>query len=188
MSESAKAVAGLSVPLARLFRDPDAASVPGGTSTGDAMRRTLTATAFVLAAALLTGCGGGGDEPADESKGNGSAAPESGKPKETGGTAVKEGASHEVTIKVEGTGKSNVMYTLDDSDFAQVDLPWSKTATIAPRGAENEVGRLVLVTPGTTTAADGTLVAAGCSITVDGKTVVENESGAKGKPCSYKLK
>ncbi|MFF5894591.1 hypothetical protein ACFY8O_01570 [Streptomyces argenteolus] len=151
------------------------------------MSRTLTATAFVLTAALLTGCGGGEEKPADAGKGDTPAAQESAGAKETGG-GVEEGASHEVTIKVEGTGRSNVMYTLDDSGFKEVDLPWTKTATIAPRGAEREVGRLVIVTPGNTTAADGKLVAAGCSITVDGKTVVENEGGATGKPCSYKLK
>ncbi|MFE4213250.1 hypothetical protein [Streptomyces sp. NPDC056844] len=152
------------------------------------MRKTLTATAFVLTAALLTGCGGGEEKPADADQGSSPAAQESAKEKETGGEAVAEGASHEVTIKVEGTGKSNVMYTLDDSDFTEVELPWTKTATIAPRGAESKVGRLVIVTPGNTTAADGRLVAAGCSITVDGRTVVENEGGETGKPCSYKLK
>ncbi|MEU2676404.1 hypothetical protein ABZ638_05865 [Streptomyces sp. NPDC007107] len=153
------------------------------------MRKTLTATAFVLTAALLTGCGGGEEKPADAGKGSSPAAQESAKEKETGGEAVAEGASHEVTIKVEGTGKSNVMYTLDDSDFTEVDLPWTKTATIAPRGAESKVGRLVIVTPGNTTAADGRLVSAGCSITVDGKKVVEFKGGGEqGKPCSYKLK
>ncbi|MBM7443253.1 hypothetical protein [Streptomyces sp. HB132] len=152
------------------------------------MRKTLTATSFVLAAALLTGCGGGEEKPADAGKGGTPTAQESAKPEMAGGDAVDGGASHEVTIKVEGTGKSKVMYTLDDSDFAEVDLPWTKTATIAPRGAEREVGRLVIVTPGTMTAADGMLVAAGCSIMVDGKTVVENEGGKTGKPCSYKLK
>ncbi|WP_031089744.1 hypothetical protein [Streptomyces sp. NRRL WC-3549] len=152
------------------------------------MRRTLTATAFLLTAALLTGCGGAEEKTADDAEASGSAAQESGKPKETGGDTVEEGPSHEVTIKVEGTGRSKVMYTLDDSDFEEVDLPWSKTATLAPRGAESKVGRLVLVTPGTMTAADGMLVAAGCSIVVDGKTVVEHESGPSTKPCSYKVK
>ncbi|MGW0786727.1 hypothetical protein ACWD04_00365 [Streptomyces sp. NPDC002911] len=151
------------------------------------MRKTLTATAFVLAAALLAGCGGGEEKLADASKGSSPAAQEPSKSKEIGGDAVEKGASHEVTIKVEGTGKSKVMYTLDDSDFADVELPWTKTATIAPRGAESKVGRLVIVTPGTMTAADGKLVSAGCSITVDGKTVVEHEGGETGKPCSYKL-
>ena len=162
--------------------------MPGDTDHGRTMRKTLTATAFVLAAALLTGCGGGEEKPADGDKGSSPAAQEPAKSEETGGSAVGEGASHEVTIKVEGTGKSTVMYTLDDSDFTEVDLPWTKTATIAPRGAEREVGRLVIVTPGSMTAADGMLVAAGCSITVDGRTVVESEGGEKSKSCSYKLK
>ncbi|WP_326699917.1 hypothetical protein OG909_23055 [Streptomyces sp. NBC_01754] len=152
------------------------------------MRKTLTATAFVLAAVLLTGCGGDEGKSADEGKARTPAAEENAEPKETGGGAVEEGPSHEVTIKVEGTGRSTVMYTLDDSDFAKVDLPWTKTATIAARGAEREVGRLVIVTPGSMAAADGMLVGAGCSITVDGKTVVEKESGGKTESCSYKIK
>ncbi|MEU5714342.1 hypothetical protein AB0G71_00875 [Streptomyces sp. NPDC020403] len=150
------------------------------------MRRTLTATAFVLTAALLTGCGGGEEKPAAEDKGKSPAAQGSEKPSETGGGKVEEGTPHEVTIAVEGTGRSNVMYTLDDSDFTQVDLPWTKTATIAARGAEREVGRLVIVTPGTMIAADGKMVAARCSITVDGKTVAESKDDS-GKPCSYKF-
>lgn len=158
---------------------------------GEAMRKTLTATAFVLAAALLTGCGGGEEKSADEGKAKtpaaGKTVEETTEPKETGGDTVEKGSSHEVTIAVEGTGKSNVMYTLDDSDFAEVDLPWKKTATIAARGAEREVGRLVIVTPGNMTAVGGKIVAGRCSITVDGETVAESKDDS-GKPCSYKLK
>ncbi|MEU4261554.1 hypothetical protein ACYCCF_21265 [Streptomyces argenteolus] len=152
---------------------------------GAQLRRTLTATAFVLAAALLTGCGGGDGTSAD-GKEKTPAAQEPVKQEESGGDAVSQGSPHEVTIKVEGEGPSNVMYTLDDSDFAQVTLPWSRTATIAARGAEQKVGRLVIVTPGNMTAADGKIVAARCSISVDGKTVAESK--APGKPCSYEIK
>ncbi|MFC9243791.1 hypothetical protein ACFT7S_06985 [Streptomyces sp. NPDC057136] len=151
------------------------------------MRKTLTATAFVLATALLTGCGGGEAESASESKGKTPTAQQSEKPKDSGSGAVKQGAPHEVTIEVKGTGTGNVMFTLDDSGFEQVTLPWTKTATIAARGAEQQVGRLVIVTPGNMTRPDGKIVAAQCSITVDGKKVAESKDDS-GKPCSYKLK
>ncbi|MFD3608853.1 hypothetical protein ACFWXA_12420 [Streptomyces atroolivaceus] len=56
------------------------------------MRKTLTATAFVLAAALLTGCGGDAEKPADAGKGSGPAAQKPAKSEESGGGAVEEGA------------------------------------------------------------------------------------------------
>ncbi|MFF1925243.1 hypothetical protein ACFVW8_32320 [Streptomyces sp. NPDC058221] len=154
---------------------------------GDEMRKTLTGAAFVVAAVLLAGCGGGGaDESAAESKGKSPAAQPS-HTSEDSGDAVEEGTPHEVTIEVKGAGTGSVMYTLDEDNFEQVTLPWKKTATIAARGAEREVGRLVNVAPGNVTRPDGKLVAAACSITVDGKTVVETKEGA-GKPCSYTFK
>lgn len=151
------------------------------------MRKTLTGTAFVMATVLLTGCGGGAEGTPSEGHGKSPAAQQSKTPKDTGGDAVDEGTSHEVTIEVKGTGTGSVMYTLDDSNFEQVTLPWKKTATIAARAAEREVGRLVIVTPGNVTRPDGKIVAAQCSITVDGKKVVESKEDS-GKPCSYKLK
>ncbi|MFD0026050.1 hypothetical protein [Streptomyces sp. NPDC127177] len=149
------------------------------------MRKTLTGAAFVVAAVLLAGCGGGADESAAESKGESPAQPSH--TSEESGDAVEEGTPHKVTIEVKGAGTGSVMYTLDEDGFEQVTLPWKKTATIAARGAERKVGRLVIVTPGNVTRPDGRLVAAACSITVDGKTVVKTEEGA-GKPCSYKFK
>ncbi|MEV0783311.1 hypothetical protein AB0I52_10065 [Streptomyces sp. NPDC050423] len=155
---------------------------------GDVMRKTLTRAAFVVAAVLLAGCGGGGgaDESPAESKAK-SPAVQPSHTSEDSGDAVEEGTPHEVTIEVRGTGTGSVMYTLDEDNFEQVTLPWKKTATIAARGAERKVGRLVILTPGNVTRPDGKLVAAACSITVDGKTVVETKEGA-GKPCSYKFK
>ncbi|MFF2225989.1 hypothetical protein ACFVV7_22040 [Streptomyces globisporus] len=47
--------------------------------------------------------------------------------------------------------------------------------------------RKLLFMPGHVTLPDGKLGAAQCSITVDGKKVVESEEGS-GKPCSYKLR
>ncbi|UYQ63900.1 hypothetical protein [Streptomyces peucetius] len=154
------------------------------------MRRTLTATAFVLAAALLTGCGGSGDsgDKGDKAAGKESpAAQQSQKPEDSAPeAATDEGTPHEVTIEVQGTGNSTVMWTLDDSGFEKVTLPWKKTATIAARGAEQQVGRLVIVTPGTVRA-NGKFVAAKCSITVDGKVVAKSADDS-GKPCEYMLK
>lgn len=155
---------------------------------GDVMRKALTGAALAMAAVLLTGCGGGGgaDESAAESKGKSPAAQRS-HTSEDSGDAVEEGTPHEVTIEIKGTGAGSVMYTLEKDNFEQVTLPWKKTATIAARGAEREVGRLVILTPGNVTRPDGRLVAAGCSITVDGKTVVETKEG-ESKPCSYTFK
>ncbi|GGS76029.1 hypothetical protein GCM10010253_58530 [Streptomyces badius] len=147
------------------------------------MRKIHIGASLAMAAVLLTGCGA--EEPVKDSKAKGPAAEATGKPEESGGNG--EGTPHEVTIEVKGTGASTVMYTLDDSDFEQITLPWKKTATIAARGAEREVGRLVILTPGHVTLPDGKLGAGQCSITVDGKKVVESEEGS-GKPCSYKLK
>lgn len=156
------------------------------------MRKRLTATAFVLATALLTGCGAGGSEAkgdnADTGAAQGSAAapqsPSAGTPE----GATGEGTSHEVTIEVGGTGSTMVMYTLDESKTETVTLPWKKTATIAARGAEKQVGRLIVVTPGTVQGENGMLTAAACTITVDGKKVADNDNGKIAKPCSYKLK
>ncbi|MFJ8588077.1 hypothetical protein ACIRD2_26015 [Streptomyces sp. NPDC093595] len=150
---------------------------------------TVTATACLLAAALLTGCGGAAEEGKDGGNAGRepSAAPSQPGKQDTSGPAAG-GASHEVTIEVRGEGRTMVMWTLDESKTETVTLPWKRTATIAPRGAEKEVGRLVIVTPGTVQGADGMLTAASCTITVDGKKVADNGGGKIPKPCSYKLK
>ncbi|MFD4005098.1 hypothetical protein [Streptomyces rubiginosohelvolus] len=100
------------------------------------MRKIHIGASLAMAAVLLTGCGA--EEPAKDSKAKGPAAEATGKPQGSGGNG--EGTPHEVTIEVKGTGSSTVMYTLDDSDFEQITLPWKKTATIAARGAEREEG------------------------------------------------
>ncbi|MFF3321329.1 hypothetical protein [Streptomyces sp. NPDC002889] len=154
------------------------------------MRKSLTATAFVLAAALLTGCGNSGDggESGDKAGGKDSAAQQSEKPKDSTAERITgEGTPHEVTIEVLGTGEANVMWTLDDSGFEKKTLPWKETATIAAVGAEQKVGRLVIVTPGTIMGPDSKLVGARCSITVDGKVVAKSADDS-GKPCRYMLK
>ncbi|MFJ8646121.1 hypothetical protein ACIRNI_08350 [Streptomyces sp. NPDC093546] len=149
------------------------------------VRKTTTAVALALAAALLTGCGGSGKGGTDAGKDPAASQP-AGQPAEK--PAEQGGASHEVTIEVTGKGQTMIMYTLDESKTETVTLPWKKTATITPEGAEKQVGRLVIVTPGHSQGEDGTLTAAACTITVDGKQVADNGGGKIAKPCSYKLK
>ncbi|WP_175408783.1 hypothetical protein [Streptomyces sp. TRM64462] len=155
------------------------------------MRRTMAAAAVMAVAALLTGCGGAADAKGGSGTEGASGAPSavatpSGKAE--GQAEADTGTSYEVTIEVGGTGSTMVMYTLDESKTETVTLPWKKTATITPVGAEKEVGRLVLVTPGTITDGNGMLTAASCTITVDGKKVADNDNGKVAKPCSYKIK
>ncbi|MGW0774509.1 hypothetical protein ACWD01_12830 [Streptomyces sp. NPDC002835] len=152
------------------------------------MRKTLTTTTFVLAAALLTGCGSGDGGADDKAAGKESpAAQQTEKPEDSGERITGEGTPHEVTIEVLGEGEANVMWTLDESGFEKMDLPWKKTATIAARGAEQKVGRLVIVTPGTIMGTGGKLVAAKCKIMVDGKVVAQSADDS-GKPCKHLLK
>ncbi|MFV0128309.1 hypothetical protein ACLGI4_11405 [Streptomyces sp. HMX112] len=155
------------------------------------MRKTVIATAFVLATGLLTGCGGGAEDSAKNPAGQpsqSSAQPQSpsgsGRP---GGGSTDKGTPREVTIEVQGKGRAVVMWTLDESKSETVTLPWKRTATITPEGAEKKVGRLIIVTPGTIEGGNGMLTAAACTITVDGKQVSDNGGGKIAKPCSYKL-
>ncbi|MEU7280396.1 hypothetical protein AB0A69_16650 [Streptomyces sp. NPDC045431] len=160
---------------------------------GEIVRKTTTAVALALAAALLTGCGGAdgtGGSAGDKGDAGAGKTPTAEQPTEkpAGKPADEGGAAHEVTIEVTGKGQTMIMYTLDESKTETVTLPWKRTATITPEGAEKQVGRLVIVTPGHSQGEDGMLKAAGCTITVDGKKVADNGDGAVAKPCSYKLK
>lgn len=146
------------------------------------MRKTVTTTALILAAALLTGCGssGGTDDPKPAAK-----------PSEA---AKGDGpVSRQVTLEVQGKGSTLVYYNLESNKAEQVTLPWKKTATITlTTEAEKKVGTVVSVVPGSVQAADGTLKAAPCVITVDGKKVADN-AGANDKDpssamCKYNLK
>ncbi|MCK8677310.1 hypothetical protein [Streptomyces lichenis] len=153
------------------------------------MDKKTTTTALLLAAALLTGCGSGSDggDTGGKATGDASKPPTAGSPSPSEGTKT-EGASHEVTLEVTGKGKTMIMYTLDESKTETVTLPWKRTATITPEGAEKEVGRLVLVTPGNSLGENGMLTAGGCTITVDGKQVADNDGGKSPKPCTYEIK
>lgn len=153
------------------------------------MRKTITTTALVLTAALLTGCGGSDSSSADSPK-PASDTP-SGKPSDA---SKGDGpVSHEVTLEVQGTGSALVYYNLGTNKGEQVTLPWKKTDTITfTTEAEKKVGTVVSVVPGSVQAADGTLKAAPCVITVDGKKVADNKGAndkdASSTMCKYALK
>ncbi|MFJ9802292.1 hypothetical protein [Streptomyces wuyuanensis] len=155
------------------------------------MRKTVAATALALAAVLLTGCGdgtgkhSGGKGDGDTGRGTEQAA----KPDAGAGAGDAGGrAKREVTLEVLGTGTAQIAYTLDSSKFEQVTLPWKKTATIELTAAEQRVGRLVSVVPGSVQSSDGLLRAAACAITVDGRKVADNEEGKSAKPCQSRVK
>ncbi|MFK0013875.1 hypothetical protein [Streptomyces sp. NPDC091027] len=153
------------------------------------MRRTITGPALCAAAALLlTGCGsaepkpagnGGGQQPqpaASQGQGSPSAPAKAG------------GAKHEVTLEVGGTGRTAVMFSGVGSGFEQQNLPWSKTDTVELTAAEQKVGYLVNVVPGTITGPDGKLQQAPCTIKVDGKQVAQSDGVSTVKGCSYTIK
>ncbi|WP_030299687.1 hypothetical protein [Streptomyces katrae] len=156
------------------------------------MRKIVTGAALVLAAGVLTGCGGGGSK-SEEAKGStapakpaasASSSPSgSGKPASGGGEV-----SHEVTLEVLGSGPAQIYYNLASNKGEQVTLPWKKTETITfTTEAEKRIGTTVSVVPGSVQAADGMLKPASCVITVDGKKVADNQDG-KTPMCTYRLK
>lgn len=151
------------------------------------MRRTttgMTLCAAAAAAALLTACGSDLPKPAsDNSEPSAAQSPASSAPPAKAG-----GATHEVTLEVGGTGKTAIMFSGVDSGFEQQTLPWTKTGTVELTAAEQKVGYLVSVVPGTITSADGTLQQAPCVIKVDGKKVAESDGVTATKGCSYTIK
>ncbi|MEU9299442.1 hypothetical protein [Streptomyces sp. NPDC048269] len=149
------------------------------------MRRTMTGMTLCAAAvALLTGCGSDTPKGAvDNGKPAASRSPASPSP-----AAKTGGATHEVTLEVGGTGRTAVMYSGVDSGFEQQTLPWTKTGTVELTAAEQKVGYLVNVVPGTITGPDGKLQQAPCVIKVDGKQVAESDGVKNTKGCSYTIK
>ncbi|MFF4742804.1 hypothetical protein ACGF3K_07910 [Streptomyces sp. NPDC047980] len=153
------------------------------------MRKTVTATALALAAVLLTGCGdGSGKHSGGRSGEDGRAGGTQRTATPDAGGDAKGTAKREVTLEVLGTGTAQVAYHLDTSKFEQVTLPWKKTATIELTAAEQQVGRLVSVVPGSIQGSDGLLQAAPCVITVDGRKVADNQEGKVAKPCQFRVK
>ncbi|KJK44184.1 MULTISPECIES: hypothetical protein [unclassified Streptomyces] len=155
------------------------------------MRRTITAVTLCAGAALLlVGCGGAEPKPAPE---GGKQQPQPAASQDKGqdpapAPAVGGGAKHEVVLEVGGTGRTAVMYNGIGSGFEQQTLPWSKSGTAELTAAEQKVGYLVSVVPGTITGADGKLQQAPCTIKVDGKVVAESDGVTNAKGCSYKIK
>ncbi|MEW2416450.1 hypothetical protein AB0953_22375 [Streptomyces sp. NPDC046866] len=163
------------------------------------MRRMVTGVALVVAAAVLTGCGSDGGKKADggtDGAGAKASAAQTPSPSATAtatgkapaGKGAGEGATHEVTLEVSGQGRTQIMYNADTSGFEQQTLPWTKTETVRLTGAEQKVGHLVTVIPGSIQGADGMLQQAPCVIKVDGKQVADNNGGKNPKGCSYQLK
>ncbi|MET9569975.1 hypothetical protein ABZY34_12675 [Streptomyces virginiae] len=155
------------------------------------MRRTITAMTLCAGAALLlTGCGSAEPKPAPE---DGKQQPQPAASRGEGqgpapAPAAGGGGKHEVTLEVGGTGRTAVMYSGIGSGFEQQTLPWSKSGTAELTAAEQKVGYLVNVVPGTITGADGKLQQAPCTIKVDGKVVAESDGVTNTKGCSYKIK
>lgn len=147
------------------------------------MRNVAAGTALVAGALLLVGCGS-----TDTSSGNKepthAGAAVSSAPSRAGG----QQESHQVTLEVQGTGQTQVMYSLRDDSSQQISLPWKKTATVTLTGAETRVGLLVSVTPGSVSGTDGQFKPAACTITVDGRKVADNHNGASSQGCEYTLK
>ncbi|MFD3695994.1 hypothetical protein ACFWUZ_07515 [Streptomyces sp. NPDC058646] len=142
-------------------------------------------------AVLLTGCGSE-DPKAAVDGGKPSAAPSPSATPPAGSSssapAKSGGATHQVTLEVGGTGKTAIMFSGIGSGFEQQTLPWSKSGTAELTAAEQKVGYLVNVVPGTITGAGGKLQQAPCKITVDGRTVAESDGVTTTRGCSYTIK
>lgn len=150
------------------------------------MRKTVVGVGLLVAAALLTGCGSDSTNGNAKAGNDGATAEASQSPSPT--AAEKQGAIHEVILEVEGQGTTSIMYNAASSGFDQQTLPWKKTETVELTAAEQKVGYLVSVVPGSIQAANGTLQQAPCLIKVDGKQVADNDGGKNPKGCSYKIK
>ncbi|UXY27675.1 hypothetical protein [Streptomyces sp. HUAS TT20] len=146
------------------------------------MRSAFTATAVLIAATLLTGCG---SDTAGDAGAKGGKAAES---RSASPTAAADGEKHTVTLEVPGSGSTRIMYNLNSNAFETHQLPWTKTETIELTGAEQTVGYLVSVSPGPVQAGGGMLKMAACVIKVDGKRVADNNGGKSSKPCEYLVK
>ncbi|MFJ9668970.1 hypothetical protein ACIRPP_30925 [Streptomyces sp. NPDC101219] len=161
------------------------------------MRRARTIIAIAAAAGLLAACGGSGDDDkkpaADQGAAASSAPAAGGQDKEKDDEKGTDGGdradkTYEVTLEVGGSGSTSVYYVLGTNRTEQVSLPWKKSDSITLNSTQRKVGTIVSVVPGPVTQSDGRLAAAPCSITVDGKKVVDDPGGAEGNHiCQYTL-
>ncbi|QKW10355.1 hypothetical protein HUT18_32035 [Streptomyces sp. NA04227] len=153
-----------------------------------AMAGTVTAVMVFGLGAGLSGCG---DSGKSKSKSRGSSSHKDSDDTDSGSTGSGPGSSgevqREVTLEVPGSGSSQVMYILGSNKMERVSLPWKLTRTLSLTKAEQSVGVLVSVVPGSVKGSDGMLEQAACRITVDGKTVVDQSAGSS-KTCEYKVK
>ncbi|WP_055688629.1 hypothetical protein [Streptomyces prasinus] len=153
----------------------------------------MTIMALVAAAGLVTACGGSGADDKKPAADKGAAV--SSKPTVDGqdetdeaDTADKTDKTYEVVLEVGGSGKSSIYYVLGTNRMEQVSLPWKKSDSITLNSTQRKVGTIVSVAPGPVAQSNGQLAAAPCSITVDGKKVVEDPGGAEGKHlCEFTL-
>ncbi|MDH2412459.1 hypothetical protein ACG5V6_19070 [Streptomyces chitinivorans] len=153
------------------------------------MRRATAGLALIVSGVLLTGCGGGDDGGAE-----GKPAPSASGSEEPGGGAdgggVDKGGEvvREVTLEVRGTGKTQIAYVAGGNATEQVTLPWKKTVELSLTKAEQKVGVLVSVVPGSVPGEDGMLKPAPCTITVDGEKVDDNQDGKDVLGCKHTVK
>ncbi|WP_097214497.1 MULTISPECIES: hypothetical protein [unclassified Streptomyces] len=137
--------------------------------------------ALIAAAALMTACGSGNDKTQRAEKGTPTSSPTP--------AAGGQDKTYEVSLEVGGKGKSSVSYNLDTNGSEQVTLPWKKSDRLTLNSTERKVGITVSVVPGPVMLSNGQFGAAPCTITVDGKKVVEDAGGADGKHmCEYTLR
>jgi hypothetical protein len=147
------------------------------------MRRAMTMTALIAAVGLMTACGGGGGGDAEKERADKGTSTSSSEPASEG-----QDKTYEVTLEVGGEGRSSIYYNLDTNHFEQVTLPWKKSDSLTLTSTQLKVGTIVSVAPGPVKLSDGRLGAAPCSITVDGKKVVEDPGGVDGKHlCEYTI-
>ncbi|MBP5888655.1 MULTISPECIES: hypothetical protein [Streptomyces] len=148
------------------------------------MQRTITGAVVLIATmTMLTGCGSDSGDTDKDADGTKAAASKSASP-----TAEAGEATHEVTLQVDGTGSTQIMYKAESSGFEQQKLPWTLTEKVNLTQAHQQVGYLVSIVPGSVKDANGMLQPAPCVIKVDGKQVADNDQGKDPKGCSYKIK
>lgn len=144
------------------------------------MRGTVAGATLVMVCALVTGCGGGSDDGEADSGGASAAA----EPKQTWGPPE----THRVTLRVEGSGSSQIGWSAGDSHFETATLPWKHEDQVTLEGAELKNGVQLYVTPQAVKGADGRFVFPACVVEVDGKTVDKNAGGESSQGCKYTLK
>ncbi|MEU3189783.1 hypothetical protein ABZ686_03885 [Streptomyces sp. NPDC006992] len=141
--------------------------------------------AVVTAAVVLTACGSdGGDKAAS----GGKTAPDAKKTADAGAHGGE--VRRKVTLEVRGKGALSqvIYYQLSSNGYESGSLPWKKTETLTLTSAQQKVGVLVSVVPGSVAGPDGTLKPGACVITVDGKEVADNQGGTSDTSCEYRVR